>query len=139
MSRSVTALLVPLVLGCTLVALGLPEAHAQSQRGHQAAPNQEVQSAPARPDHSDPAGTGLPSYAQPSNPSSSFGQPPGGSNAPGGNAQTNSNAPGTPDPVNQVPLGGAEWLAAAGAAYALNRLRRQSGDSEEKDEGPGGA
>jgi len=134
MPRSVTALLVPLVLGCTLLALGLPEAQAQSQRGHQAAPNQEAQSAPARPDHSDPAGTGLPSYAQPSNPSSSFGPPPSGSNAPGGQAQTNSDAPGMPSPAEQVPLGGAEWLAAAGAAYALNRLRKQNGADDEDEE-----
>ncbi|PSQ73384.1 MAG: hypothetical protein BRD39_04340, partial [Bacteroidetes bacterium QH_9_64_21] len=39
--------------------------------------------------------------------------------------------PGTPEDPNQVPLGGAEWLAAAGAAYALNRLREEDGDEEE--------
>lgn len=33
----------------------------------------------------------------------------------------------------QVPLGGAEWLAAAGAAYALNRLR-DDGSEETDDE-----
>lgn len=134
MPRSATALLVPLVLGCTLVALGLPEAHAQSQRGRQVAPSQEAQSAPTWPDHSDPAGTGLPSYAQPSNPPSSFGPPPSGSNAPGGNAQTSSPAPGTPTQPNQVPLGGAEYLAAAGAAYALNRLRKNGDDEDEEDD-----
>jgi len=48
-------------------------------------------------------------------------------------AQTN-NDPGTPGNPNQVPLGGAEYLAAAGAAYALNRLRKQNGEGEEEDE-----
>jgi hypothetical protein len=33
-------------------------------------------------------------------------------------------------PPPGVPLGGAEWLAAAGAAYALNRLRRDGSDDE---------
>jgi len=33
----------------------------------------------------------------------------------------------------QVPLGGAEWLAAAGAAYALNRLRDDESDEEDED------
>lgn len=43
--------------------------------------------------------------------------------------------PGTPDAPNQVPLGGAEWLAAAGAAYAVNRLRRnQEGEDDSGDE-----
>lgn len=77
-----------------------------------------------------PAGSELPSYAKPSRPSSSFGQRPGGSNTPGGTAQTND--PGTSSPT--VPLGGAEWLAAAGAAYALNRLRRSQGEETEADE-----
>ena len=37
---------------------------------------------------------------------------------------SSSNAPTPPgdDPNNEVPLGGAEWLAAAGAAYAIRRL-----------------
>ena len=40
--------------------------------------------------------------------------------------------PGVPDDPDQVPLGGTEWLAAAGAAYALNRLRKHDdGESEE--------
>lgn len=34
--------------------------------------------------------------------------------------------PGTPPDPNQVPIGGLEWLAAAGAAYALHRLGLQS-------------
>ncbi|PSQ89442.1 MAG: hypothetical protein BRD30_05670 [Bacteroidetes bacterium QH_2_63_10] len=35
-------------------------------------------------------------------------------------------------PPPEVPLGGAEWLAAVGAAYALNRLRRDGSDDEEE-------
>jgi hypothetical protein len=78
-------------------------------------------------------GTELPSSAEPSRPSSSFGQRPGGSNTPGGTAQTND--PGTPgDPTQDVPLGGAEWLAAAGAAYAIKRLREEGAEDEEEDE-----
>ncbi|PSQ89987.1 MAG: hypothetical protein BRD30_05210 [Bacteroidetes bacterium QH_2_63_10] len=131
MPQSVTALLAPLVLGCGLVALGLPEAQAQSRRGQQAPAQRQV--APSQ----NPAGTDVPSYARPSDPSSSFGQPPSGSNAPGGNAQASS-GPGMPDGdggPNQVPLGGAEWLAAAGAAYALNRLRKEgNGEDEESDD-----
>ncbi len=48
-----------------------------------------------------------------------------------GGAETNNN-PGTPDNPDQVPLGGAEYLAAAGAAYALNRLRK-NGDEEDEE------
>jgi hypothetical protein len=33
-----------------------------------------------------------------------------------------------------VPLGGVEWLAAAGAAYALNRLREEDGEKESGDD-----
>jgi hypothetical protein len=40
--------------------------------------------------------------------------------------------PGTPSDPSQVPLGGAEWLAAAGAAYALNRLRKEEGEEDEE-------
>lgn len=35
--------------------------------------------------------------------------------------------PGTPQDPSQVPIGGPEWLAAAGAAYALRRLGLQPG------------
>ncbi len=61
-------------------------------------------------------------------------------NEPSGEATTasergasTSSTPGTPDRPDQVPLGGAEWLAAAGAAYALNRLREKDGDESEDD------
>jgi len=75
----------------------------------------------------------VPDYAEPSSPSSSHGQSPSGTRGPGTNAQTNQ-APGPPSgPSQEVPLGGAEWLAAAGAAYALNRLRKETGDDAEDE------
>ena len=39
-------------------------------------------------------------------------------------------------PPPEVPVGGAEWLAAAGAAYALNRLRKHEGDGPDDEEDP---
>jgi hypothetical protein len=47
-----------------------------------------------------------------------------------GSTPSNVSGPGVPDDPNQVPLGGAEWLAAAGAAYALNRLRNEENDED---------
>jgi hypothetical protein len=108
----------------------VPEAEAQSRRGRQAPAQQRA--APGQGGAPGAAGTGLPSYAEPSSPPSSLGQPPGGATSPSGQAQTNNN-PGTPTSPDQVPLGGAEYLAAAGAAYALNRLRK-NGDDEEDEE-----
>lgn len=46
-------------------------------------------------------------------------------------SRSSSSGPGVPDEPNQVPLGGAEWLAAAGAAYAMNRLRKNGEDEED--------
>jgi len=57
----------------------------------------------------------------------------GASTASGGTGSRSNSAPGTPDDPDQVPLGGAEWLAAAGAAYALNRLRKEEGDDSEDE------
>lgn len=51
-----------------------------------------------------------------------------------GTGPSTSSAPGTPEDPDQVPLGGAEWLATAGAAYALNRLREEGGDEEESED-----
>ncbi|MFB6271523.1 MAG: hypothetical protein ABEL51_01380, partial [Salinibacter sp.] len=52
----------------------------------------------------------------------------------GGPGPSAASGPGTPSDPSQVPLGGAEWLAAAGAAYALNRLRKgtETDDADEK-------
>jgi hypothetical protein len=81
-------------------------------------------------------GTGLPPATRPSNPPSSFGGPPSGANPQGGRAQTNDgpNMPDGSDGPPQAPLGGAEWLAAAGAAYALNRLRKRESTNEPDEE-----
>jgi len=55
--------------------------------------------------------------------------------ASGTGPSTTSSPPGTPEDPNQVPLGGAEWLAAAGAAYALNRLRKEgAGEADDEEE-----
>jgi len=52
--------------------------------------------------------------------------------ASGSGANTNS-PPGTPGEPAQAPVGGLEWLAAAGAAYAVNRLRRRSAMDEDEE------
>lgn len=53
-----------------------------------------------------------PSYEQPSSPRDASAQP---------------SSPALPPPPDPVPLGGLEWLALAGGAYAVNRMRRRSG------------
>ena len=124
-------LLAGLLLLSTTPAQAQPRGQAPAQQ--RAAPPSGGGQAPARTGRSGAVGTELPSSAEPSRPSSSFGQRPGGSNTPGGTAQTND--PGTPgDPTQDVPLGGAEWLAAAGAAYAIKRLREEGEQDEEEDE-----
>ena len=78
-----------------------------------------------------PVGGGVPSWA-----GSGDGAAPSGGTAIAdagtpGDAPRAGSAPPTPDL-------GAEWLAAAGAAYALNRLReRKSTDDESGEESPG--
>jgi hypothetical protein len=59
------------------------------------------------------------------------GDPSGEATTASGTGHSSASDPGTPEEPPQVPLGGAEWLAAAGAAYALNRLREEDGDEEE--------
>lgn len=50
---------------------------------------------------------------------------------------TAKNTPPLPPPGNRVPIdGGLGWLAAAGAAYAVHRLRRENRDDEEVDRNP---
>lgn len=60
--------------------------------------------------------------------------PPSPGQTPTGNPKTNS-APGMPgdDPTN-TPLGGVEWLAAAGAVYAARRLQKHGADESEDDD-----
>jgi len=58
------------------------------------------------------------------------GDPSGGAATASGPGISSTSAPGTPEEPPQVPLGGTEWLAAAGAAYALNRLRKEEDDEE---------
>jgi hypothetical protein len=51
-----------------------------------------------------------------------------------GEASTSSGPPGPGDDPDNVPLGGAEWLAAAGAAYAVRRLQKRGiAESEDDD------
>jgi len=51
------------------------------------------------------------------------------STASGTGSQSNA-GPDTPNDPNQVPLGGTGWLAVAGGAYALNRLREENVDED---------
>ncbi|MFB6273214.1 MAG: hypothetical protein ABEL51_10010 [Salinibacter sp.] len=78
-------------------------------------------------------GTELPSAARPADPPA-VGMPPAGrETGPRGSARTS--APGMEDSPAQAPIGGAKWLAAAGAAYALNRLRkRESSHDQDEDD-----
>ena len=133
-SSSVLFAAAGLLAGLLLLSMTPAQAQPRGQAPAQqrAAPPSGGGQAPARTGRSGAAGTELPSFAEPSRPSSSFGQRPGGSNTPGGTAQTND--PGTPTEPTQTPLGGAEWLAAAGAAYAINRLRRSQGEEDEGSE-----
>jgi len=131
MPYSVASLFWSVLLGACLLGLQAEPVHAQSRSQQaspqrQAAPSQSGQ-APARSGRSNPPGTRVPSAAE-------SGQAPSYRQSPGGTAQTNDgSAPGTPSEGEQVPLGGAEWLAAAGAAYALNRLRKEGDDEDEDD------
>jgi hypothetical protein len=78
-------------------------------------------------------GTDLPSAAEPACPPSSLGRPSSGTSPSGGRAQMN-DGPSMPGGPTQAPLGGAEWLAAAGAAYALNRLRTEGSEEDDDEE-----
>ena len=66
------------------------------------------------------------------------GDPSGEATTASGTGSSSTSDPGTPEDPPQVPLGGAEWLAAAGAAYALNRLRERESTDDESDEEPSG-
>ena len=104
--------------------------------------------APARPPSQMLDGSGLPAWAVPHAPQSSASQH--GARAPG--AMNNSSAPSLPSPPDQgsgggggggggggtpIPVdGGLGLLAAAGAAYAANRLRKTNGSDDEPDDTP---
>lgn len=77
---------------------------------------------------SSPSGPRVPSWAESRVPAPSF-----HSRTPRG-PRTNS-APGMPgdDPSNMPVDGGLGWLAAAGAAYTVRRLRKGTTDSEDED------
>ena len=69
-----------------------------------------------------PSGTQLPDWAKPRSPSdddSRQGEAP---------ARTRNQFPGLADDPNRVPLGGLEWLLAAGLGYGAYRLRGQGDD-----------
>ncbi len=133
-------LAVAIVLGSIGLLLGAAEPAAAQDRGRTAP---SVQSAPspygtgaagqrrgADRSVSEVPGTELPSATRPADPPA-IGTPPAGrETGPRGSPRTS--APGMENPPAQAPLGGAEWLAAAGAAYALNRLRKEG--SEEADD-----
>lgn len=125
-------LAVAIVLGSIGLLLGAGESAVAQDRGRAAPsvrsmPSQQGAGSSAQRNGGAP-GTELPEATRPSDPPSSLGRPPGGAAPSGGPAQTN-DGPNMPSNPPQAPLGGAEWLAAAGAAYALNRLRKE--DSEE--------
>lgn len=127
MPRSHTWVII-FVFGIGLACVGGPEAEAQSQRSQQVPAQQRA----APGSGGAPVGTEGPAATRPSNPQSSLGQSPSGA-TPSDGAQTQ--APTAPSDPSQVPLGGAEWVAAAGAAYALNRVRKdasEGGDDEEE-------
>lgn len=132
MSHSTASLFGSIILGCCLMGLGASEVNAQSRRHQvsaygQSAPVQGKRKPPRSPQSSNPIGTDLPSASRPASPPPSYGQSQGDPSARGERAQTNGK-PGPPSDPTQVPLGGTEWLAAAGAGYALSRLRKESLD-----------
>jgi hypothetical protein len=70
-----------------------------------------------------PSGTQLPNWAEPRSPSD---DDPRQGEAP---ARTRNQFPGPADDPNRVPLGGLEWLLAAGLGYGVYRLRGE-GDGD---------
>lgn len=129
MVRYLHPLLWSLLLGICIVGFGVPEAEAQSRRSQKSTPQQAAPSSQQAPSTSPsgPAGTEVPSATRSASPSQRSGR----TSAPGQAQKNTSPTPGPPTQGQQVPLGGAEWLAAAGAAYALNRLRKENGDDED--------
>jgi len=118
-----------IVVGLLLLSCGPVQAQVQDSRH-----NLPSAQAPQRthPHHSAPSipGTGLPPATRPADPPSTQG-PSLHPTGPRGNAQTST--PGMPGDPAQAPVdGGLGWLAAAGAAYAANRLRKQSTSDDDE-------
>lgn len=126
------------ILGLCVLLLTCGPVQAQSQHGRRTAPTVR-ESAPqpgagqgARAQRSAPSipGATLPEATRPADPPPTLG-PPSRPTGPRGSAKTS--APGMPGTPDQVPVdGGLGWLAAAGVAYAANRLRKQSTSDEEE-------
>jgi hypothetical protein len=127
-------LAVAIVFGSIGLLLGAAEPAAAQDRGRAAPsvrsmPSQQGMGSSVQRNGGAP-GTELPEATRPADPLA-IGTPPAGrETGPRGSPRTS--APGMENPPAQAPLGGAEWLAAAGAAYALNRLRKEG--SEEADD-----
>ena len=120
------------ILGLCALLLACGPVQAQLHHSRRTAPAVR-ESAPqprtgqgARAQRSAPSipGATLPKATRPADPPSTLG-PPSPPTGPQGNAKAS--APNMPDGASQVPVdGGLGWLAAAGAAYAANRLRKRS-------------
>jgi hypothetical protein len=121
-----------------LAASAVQEGRAQSL-SEPVAPSVERERAPSarqapstrrvRPERSGPDRAGdLPSWAEPLGSSASSQDTPepfGSSVQPMGPGENPGGPGGNPDPGNPVPLGGLEWLLAAGAGYGFWKLREE--------------
>jgi hypothetical protein len=115
-------------VGLTLVSSAPTQAQSAPHRSARPAPPSGQQAQRSRPQSSSPAGSGVPSWAESASPPS-YKQSPRGRSRP-----QSAPAPGPGDDPDNVPLGGAEWLAAAGAAYAVRRLQKRGiAESEDDD------
>lgn len=94
----------------------------QDQEFRRSSPRQESRSHVPRHESPgvEPPGTGLPPSTKPSTPPS-FGSPAVRTPAP--TASRSNSSLSTPSDPEQVPVSGLGWLAAAGAAYGISRLR----------------
>ena len=124
--KTVPLLKMSLLLPSLLLFCG--PVQAQVQEGRHNLPSAQ---APQPPSHAAPSipGTDLPPAARPADPPSA----PGRTYSSGTRGPAKTSAPDTPADPAQAPIdGGLGWLAAAGAAYAANRLRKQAapGDDE---------
>jgi len=95
--------------------LTVPRAEAQQRHSDFGSPR----SMQVEPDRNRPSATRLPAWAEPGVPSPERGR--------GMGARTQMNPASTPDNPSRVPLGGLEWLLAAGLGYGAYRLRGSQG------------